>query len=80
MRKEESIPDKEKTNEVKSSEKADRAGNGENVIIEQLGSAGAELEPDEMFDEELQPTDGIYSFPVVYVYECFSTHILADKC
>lgn len=50
-----------KDNEVESSQKAGEVGSESNVIIEQLAPPtppSANLEPDEMFDEELQPTEG----------------------
>lgn len=50
-----------KDNEVESSQKAGEVGSESNVIIEQLAPPtppSGNLEPDEMFDEELQPTEG----------------------
>ena len=60
VKKEKSTPTKEKLGEVKSSEKSDEAENGDNVIIEELSSPGVDLESDELFDEELQPTEGTF--------------------
>jgi len=50
-----------KDNEVKSSQKASKVGNESDVILEELASPtppSANLEPDEMFHEELQPAEG----------------------
>lgn len=60
VKKEKSTPSKEKLGEVKSSEKSDEAENGDNVIIEELGSPVVDLESDELFDEEPQVTEGIF--------------------
>lgn len=59
VKKELSTPEKEKIGEVKSSENDDEAGNGDNVNTEELGSPSVDIGPDEMFDEEMQPTEGI---------------------
>lgn len=48
-----------KGDEVESLQKVGQAGSENNVIIEELGPSSADLEPDEMFDEELQPAEGI---------------------
>ena len=59
-KKEESMPEKGNSDDVKSSKKAEEAGNRNNVIIEELGSPDVDsLQPDEMFDEDLQPSEGI---------------------
>jgi len=50
-----------KDNEVESSQKASKVGNESDVIIEELAPPtppSANLEPEEMFDEELQPAEG----------------------
>ena len=50
-----------KDDEVESSQKAGEVGSESNVIIEELvppTPSSANLEPDEMFDEELQPAEG----------------------
>ena len=52
-------PTPRKDNEDESSQKAGGAGSDNNVIIEDLGPPSADLEPDEIFDEELQPREGI---------------------
>ena len=50
-----------KDDEVETSQKASEVGSESNVIIEELAPPtlpSANLEPDEMFDEELQPAEG----------------------
>jgi len=50
-----------KDNEVERSQKASKVGNESNVIIDELAPPtpfSANLEPDEMFEEELQPAEG----------------------
>lgn len=54
----ESEPVKQKLDEVNHSQKVDQAEHGDNVIIEELSSPDVDLEPDDMFDEELQPAEG----------------------
>ena len=50
----------EKDDKLESSLKAAEAGGESNVIIEELGHPSSDLEPEELFDEELQPTEGTY--------------------
>lgn len=50
-----------KDDEVETSQKAGGVGNERNVIIQELAPStppSANLEPDEMFDEQLQPAEG----------------------
>lgn len=54
-------PTSVKDDEVETSQKAGEVGSGSNMIIEELAPPTpsiANSEPDEMFDEELQPAEG----------------------
>ena len=54
-------PTSVKDDEVETSQKACEVGSERNVIIEELAPPtppSANLEPDEMFDEGLQPAEG----------------------
>lgn len=56
-------PTSVKDDKVETSQKAGEVGSGSNVIIEELAPPTlpiANSEPDEMFDEELQPAEGNY--------------------
>lgn len=68
LKKEDSAPGKD--DEVKSTQKVGEAGSENNVIIEELGPPSADVEPDEMFDEELQPTEGIIIIHHQYYVYC----------
>ena len=75
-----------KGDEVEISQKAGEVGSESNVIIEELAPPtppSANLEPNEMFDEELQPTGGnykpsgmhgIYLYHALIVFEVLWPH------
>lgn len=74
LMKEESMPGKD--NEVKSTQKAGEAGSENNVIIEELGPPSADVEPDEMFEQELQPTEGNYNpSPFLTILHMVHSHL-----